>query len=118
LSAGATYSYRVSAYDAANNESAQSGAVSVTTPGGGSGGEIIIDDTAAQRAGSWGGPSQAMPNYYQTGYYWNGTKSGPPDHGLAARDHVRGILRDLLLAARRQQHPSRNRTEFSEFLLF
>ncbi|MCP3681307.1 MAG: DUF1565 domain-containing protein, partial [bacterium] len=42
LSASTTYSYRVSAYDAAGNESSQSGSVSATTPGDTGGpGELI-----------------------------------------------------------------------------
>ncbi len=47
-----TYSYTVSAYDAAGNNSAQSAADVVTTPAGG-GADLIIDNPQATFTGSW-----------------------------------------------------------------
>ena len=49
LSAGTTYSYRVAAYDAAGNASAQSGAVNATTQSGTWGGTVLIGTASNDR---------------------------------------------------------------------
>jgi chitodextrinase len=49
LAAGTTYSYRVAAYDAAGNTSAQCGAVSATTTAGTWGGTVLMGTTAGDR---------------------------------------------------------------------
>ena len=59
-----TYSYRVSAYDAAQNESGQSAPAQVTTPAQQV--DIIIDEEAASYSGSW------SDGTYTPGEAWNG----------------------------------------------
>ncbi|MCK5178469.1 MAG: hypothetical protein KAR32_02990, partial [Candidatus Omnitrophica bacterium] len=72
-----TYSYTVTAYDAAANESGQSTSVSETTVSFEPPivDDIIIDNTQAQTVGTWTA-SSAMPDHYPPNYYWNATGSG------------------------------------------
>ncbi len=65
LSAGNTYSYYVTALDAAGNESGASNTVTVTTPGGGGGG------------GGSTAPETFMASYFESG--WDGWTDGGSD---------------------------------------
>jgi DNA-binding beta-propeller fold protein YncE/lysophospholipase L1-like esterase len=62
LAASTPYSYSVSAYDAAGNESAQSGPVTATTPAMGSGSTFISDLTWASATNGWGPVEKDMSN--------------------------------------------------------
>ena len=69
LSPSTYYSYTVSAYDAAGNESAQSSPASDTTPAYSN---IIIDNPAATYTGVWS-IGTSSPDKYLTNYHWAST---------------------------------------------
>jgi len=66
LSAGTSYSYRVAAYDAAGNTSAQCGAVSATTTAGAWGGTVLMGTAVGDRG--HGIARDTSGNIYVAGY--------------------------------------------------